>query len=886
MTIPAPLADALRDRYLLDRELGRGGMATVYLAQDLRHGRPVALKVLHAELAQTLGPERFQREIHLAARLQHPHILSVHDSGEAAGRFWFTMPFVEGESLRDRLRRERQLPVDDALRIAVEAARALEYAHKHGVVHRDIKPENILLTGDGSTLVADFGIARALGGDDGLTQTGLAVGTPAYMSPEQAAGDKAIDARTDVYSLASVLYEMLAGEAPYTGPTAQALIVKRLSEPPPSVRSLRPSVPEGVDQAIRRALAPLPADRFAGAAQFAQALQPASVTAAAMPAPAVASPGAAPTGATVAMPGAPRRRRVPVAALALVLGLLIGGGALFAWRRSHPDAASGEGSERRVAVLPFQNLGDSADAYFADGMTDAVRGKLTAIPGMRVIGSNSSAQYKGTTKTAQEIGRELGVEYLLVGKVRWQKGSSGASRVQVSPELIDVRTADAKWQQPFDAALTDVFQVQADIAGRVAQALDVAIGTRQQQALKNRPTEDLAAYDAYLKGQAQRQLGNGPAQLREAIRYFEQAVALDSSFVAAWAELSAASSYLYSNATPSPAVADRARSAADRALALDPQNPVGYGALGTYHRLVTREHARAVEQYTKGLALAPNDAELLRALGVSEQGLGRSEPTVEHLRRARTLDPRSATVADALGGALLWLRRYDEAAEAADAARALQPSNLSMLEDRAMIDLARGDLAGARALLAQPPSGVDLPTFVAYIATYWDLYWALDADQRALVKRLTPASFDGDAGSWGLALAGVYEMEGDRRRAAAYGDSARAAFEQQLYAAPENPQLHVLLGVALAYAGRKDAAIREGERAAALDSSPSQAGSYIQHQLARVYILTGDQEKALDVLGPLLGRPYYLSPGWLRIDPTFDPLRSNPRFQRLVAGGA
>jgi serine/threonine-protein kinase len=885
VTIPAPLADALRDRYLLDRELGRGGMATVYLAQDLRHGRPVALKVLHADLAQTLGPERFQREIHLAARLQHPHILSVHDSGEAAGRFWFTMPFVEGESLRDRLRRERQLPVDDALRIAVEAARALEYAHKHGVVHRDIKPENVLLTGDGSTLVADFGIARALGGDDGLTQTGLAVGTPAYMSPEQAAGDKAIDARTDVYSLASVLYEMLAGEAPYTGPTAQALIVKRLSEPPPSVRSLRSSVPEGVDQAIRQALAPVPADRFGSMAQFAAALGQADRRTGGQAEGAPTTIQAPSTTATV-RPSARPPVRLPIAALALVLGLLIGGGALFAWRRSHPDVAPGEGSERRVAVLPFQNLGDSADAYFADGMTDAVRGKLTAIPGMRVIGSNSSAQYKGTTKTAQQIGRELGVEYLLVGKVRWQKGSSGASRVQVSPELIDVRTADAKWQQPFDAALTDVFQVQADIAGRVAGALDVAIGTRQQQALKNRPTRDLAAYDAYLKGQAQRALGNGPAQLREAIKYFEQAVALDSSFVAAWAELSAASSYLYSNATPSPAVADRARSAADRALALDSQSPLGYGALGAYHRLVTRAHARAVEQYTKGLALAPNDVELLRALGISEQGLGRWESAVEHLRRARTLDPRSATVADALAGILLWLRRYDEAAEAEDAALALQPSNLSMVENRAMIYLARGDLAGARTLLAQPPSGVDLPTFVAYVATYWDLYWALDADQRTLVKRLTPASFDGDAGSWGLALAGVYEMEGDRRRAAAYGDSARAAFEQQLYAAPENPQLHVLLGVALAYAGRKDAAIREGERASALDSSPSQSGSYIQHQLARVYVLTGDQDKALDVLEPLLKRPYYLSPGWLRIDPTFDPLRSNPRFQRLVAGGA
>src|SRR5256712_2958762 len=237
-------------------------MATVYLARDLKHDRRVALKVLHAELAAALGQERFHREIMLAARLQHPHILTVLDSGEAAGQLWFTMPFVEGESLRDRLRRERQLPVEDALRIAREAAAALDYAHRHGVVHRDIKPENILLTADGDTLVADFGIARAIGGKDGLTQTGLAIGTPAYMSPEQVAGDKTLDARTDVYSLASVLYEMLAGEAPWTGPTAQSIMAKRLSEPPPSVRAVRPNVPAAVDDAIRRALAPVAADRF------------------------------------------------------------------------------------------------------------------------------------------------------------------------------------------------------------------------------------------------------------------------------------------------------------------------------------------------------------------------------------------------------------------------------------------------------------------------------------------------------------------------------------------------------------------------------------------------------------------------------------------------
>jgi thioredoxin-like negative regulator of GroEL len=234
----------------------------------------------------------------------------------------------------------------------------------------------------------------------------------------------------------------------------------------------------------------------------------------------------------------------------------------------------------------------------------------------------------------------------------------------------------------------------------------------------------------------------------------------------------------------------------------------------------------------------------------------------------------------------MLLRRYDEAMPAVDAALALQPANLNLIENKVMIQLGRGDLAAARSVVAQPPADVDLPTFVAYLATYWDLFWVLSDDQRALLKRLGPASFDGDAGSWGLVMAGVYAMDKDARRAAAYGDSARAAFEQQLYAAPDNAQLHVLLGTALAYAGRKEAAIREGQRGVAADSSLSQNAQYYRHQLARIYILVGEPDKALDLLEPLLKQPYFLSPGWLKIDPTFDPLRSNQRFKRLVEGSA
>src|SRR5687768_14116743 len=255
-------------------------MATVYLAHDLRHDRSVALKVLRPELAHVVGADRFLREIRLCARLQHPHILSVHDSGEAGGQLWFTMPYVEGETLRSRLAREKQLPIGDALRITTEVADALTYAHQHGVIHRDIKPENILLSGN-HALVADFGIARALRGgaagqrgseDERLTETGMSLGTPQYMSPEQSVGERELDARTDVYSLGCVLYEMLAGEPPFTGPNPQSVLAKRLSEPVPHVRSTR-EVPPAIDHAVTRALARSPADRFATAAEFADALR-------------------------------------------------------------------------------------------------------------------------------------------------------------------------------------------------------------------------------------------------------------------------------------------------------------------------------------------------------------------------------------------------------------------------------------------------------------------------------------------------------------------------------------------------------------------------------------------------------------------------------------
>ncbi len=886
------LAAALTDRYAIETELGRGGMATVFLAQDLRHERPVALKVLHPELAASLGPERFLREIKLAARLQHPHILTVYDSGDIPGPpgsppvLWFTMPFIEGESLRDRLNREKQLSLDEALRITRESADALDYAHRHGVIHRDIKPENILLS-EGHALVADFGIGKAItqATDQKLTETGLAVGTPAYMSPEQAAGDKDLDPRSDVYSLATVLYEMLAGVTPFDAPTSQAMIARRFMETARPLRQLRESVPEVVEQAVQRALARTAADRFATAAEFARALTHPSATTAASTIVTTAAP--APSAATSGEPRRSAKRRIPVAATSLGIGFVLGLGLLFGWLKRHGPPAREENGPRRLAVLPFQNLGSAEDEYFADGVTDAVRGKLTALPGLQVTASNSSTEYKGTVKSAEQIGQELGVDYLLVGKVRWER-SGGSSRVRVSPELIQVSTSTAKWQEPFDAAVTDVFQVQTDIAGRVAQALDVALGTAERQALAARPTASLPAYDAFLKGEEiSAHLSTvDPVAMRRAAGYYEQAVALDSTFATAWAQLSRARSVIAGIGGTTVDQGTIARAAAERALALAPASAAGYLAMGDYYSAVLSDFRRAGEQYSAGRRLAPNDAELLASASLAEQSTGHWNDALEHLQQASRIDPRSVLTGRRLARAYLFLRRYPEAREAGERALQIAPTSLDIIETHAMIFLAQGDLEGARSVLAAAATRVDPTTLVAFTATFWDLYWVLNDEQQALLRRLTPGPFDDIRAGWGLALAEAYALHGDPAHARAYADSSRIAFEELLRGAPDNGQNHVLLGVALAYMGRKTDAVREGQRGLAMAplSKDAYGGAYNQLQLARIYILVGEPEKALDQLEPLLKVPYYLSPGWLKIDPTFDPIRKNPRFQKLVAG--
>jgi TolB-like protein/tetratricopeptide (TPR) repeat protein len=874
-------AGACLGPYEILAPLGAGGMGEVYRAHDSKLDREVAVKVLPAHL--TSDPDalsRFEREAKAVASLSHPNILSIFDFGAQGAVAYAVTELLEGETLRERIH-TGPIPQKQAVDWALQIARGLSAAHERGVVHRDLKPDNVFVTRDGHIKILDFGLAKrvdvAVPARDtraptasGHTEPGIVMGTLGYMSPEQVKG-LPVDPRTDIFSFGTILYEMLSGGRPFSRATASETIAAILKEEPPELTESGRHISPTLAHIVRHCLEKDRGRRFQSARDIEFALEETS-------SPVISS------GTPLAAPAS--GKTMVLISVATILVLAVGGLVFF---RRMQRAPGGAGGVKRVAVLPFENLGSPEDDYFADGIADEIRGKLTSLSGVEVIARGSSTPYKKTTKTPKQIARELDAKYLLTATVRWQKGG-GTSRVQVTPELVEVKESGApasKWEQPFDAALTDVFQVQSDIASRVAQALGVALGAGEEKRLSERPTQNLAAYDAFLKGSDLfDRMGSDPASLRHALTFVDEAVALDPGFAQAWARVALINSLLYSSSTPTAELADRARHAAEKAAALAPDQPAGYQALAAYYNLVAGDQTQAFELFTRAHRLAPGDADAVRGVAIGERTLGRWEAAVEHFQQAERLDPRSVPTKGLLGYTLILLRRYPEAGQVLERGLALAPANLNLIEAKAMILLAQGDQSGARVVLKTVPKEIEPSVLVAYMANFGDLVWVLDEKQREVLLRLTPSAFDDDRGAWGICLAQACALRGDAGCVRIRAAEAREALNEQLRAAPQDAQRHALLGLALAYLGRKEEAIREGQHGAALALASQDAtlDPYVRHQLVRIYTLVGEPEKALDVLEPLLKVPYYLTPAWLRIDPNFDPLRKNSRFLKLVAG--
>jgi serine/threonine-protein kinase len=609
--LPSGLGDALLGRYTFERLLGRGGMATVYLANDLKHRRPVAVKVLHADIATAAGVERFQLEIHTAAGLTHPHLLPVFDSGEAAGRLFYVMPYMDGGSLRDRLERERQLPVEDAVRIGCDIAEALAYAHGRGVIHRDIKPGNVMLSG-GRAIVADLGIARAVTAvqTDRLTPTGVTVGTPAYMSPEQALGEGQIDGRSDIYSLGCVIYEMLCGSVPFGGQPPQALMARRSAEVAPPVRSVRPSVPDGLERVVLKALSRTPVDRFASASEFAEAL---------------------------------RARALPCCE---------------------------DISEESVAVLPFANLGADPDAeYFSDGIAEEIIDTLARLPGLKVAARTSSFAFRGSGVDLGEVGAKLRVATVLEGSVR-----RAGSRLRVTAQLIKVADGFHLWSERYDREMTDVFAIQDEIAKAIAERLQVTFAGSEGGVLVTPATQNLDAYHLYLKGRyywAQRGLGLASALecFTQALALDPSYASAYAGLADAWTLLG------IHGIAPAAAVLPAARAAIHSALELAPDLAEAHCASGTLHLACEWNWSEAYSHLCRAIELNPRYVAarywLALYLVLVEH---RFDEALAHARRAVELDPLAGIPLAQLGMVLIAAQRHDEAIEVLRRACGLSPA--------------------------------------------------------------------------------------------------------------------------------------------------------------------------------------------------------------------
>ena len=835
-------------------------MATVYLALDLRHHRRVAIKVLAPELAAVLGAERFLREIEISARLNHPHILPLYDSGEASGFLFYVMPFAEGESLRDRLAREKQLPLDDALQFAREVADALSYAHSHNVVHRDIKPENVLLE-SGHAVVADFGIARAISeaGGDRLTETGLAIGTPSYMSPEQAAGSRELDGRSDLYSLGCVVYEMLAGEPPFTGPTVESVVHQHLAAPAQPVTAIRATVPGPVASAISRALNKAPADRFATAEQFGRAL--------------AQSAGRVTERRTT--------KRATVMGVVAALVVLAAGYVLAGRRGGGPEPIEAKALPR-VAVLPFENLGPPEDEYFADGITDEIMTRLAGLSGLVVISPQSAMQFKGTTKSTAEIGRELDVQYLLQGRIRWQRQPEGPSRVRVTPRLIQVADDRNLWASDFDEVLEDIFRVQGAIATQVAGALGVTLLRREQEATRARPTGDSAAYEFYLRGNAYFRAGYPVLPpLREAVEMYQRALDLDPDFASAHARLSVSHGGIHFQRLD-PGRDDEhlalQQEHAGRALALDSGLAEAHWAMGMYHYQGRRDYQAALGEFGIALNTEPNNSLFLGAKAALLKRTGDFAASAELNAHASDLDPLSGSPAVEAWIGYSHTRQFAKAQRYIERAASLRPdaerlsayNRVARGEDASVLrqDLsARLGEAGLMQVVARAAHGSAFP-----------------AQGRALVRALcgicdaaiplVPSQREQDWQRYaGIAL--LHERAGRQERARAYYDSAQARLES----------LGLRNAIWLAKLGRNPAAVttaKENLDQAGRNRDALAEASAMQ-VLSEVYVTVGEHDAALERLEWLMSHPSFLSVGLLKADPLYDPLRNDPRFQALLA---
>jgi serine/threonine protein kinase/tetratricopeptide (TPR) repeat protein len=876
--------------YKILEKLGEGGMGVVYEAEDTKLKRTVALKFLPPELTRDLeAKERFIREAQAASALQHHNICTIHDIDETPeGQLFIVMDCYEGETLKNKIK-EKRIKKKEVVDIAIQIGQGLEKAHEKGIIHRDIKPANIFITNDGVVKILDFGLAK-LSGQAQLTKDSSTLGTVAYMSPEQLSG-KEVDQRTDIWSLGVVLYEMLTEKLPFKGDYEQAVTYSILNEQPESVTSLRTGVPMELERIVNKCIQKDPDERYQTVidlvADFLHLQRTSTIQTIS---PSKGTPG-------VSHPSLLRKYGW-IFGLCLALFVIT----IFTLRPFFLSEKPSDSKRTMIVVLPFQNLGSPDDEYFADGITDAITARLANLSGLGVISRQSAIQYKGSVKTTSEIREELGVDYLLEGTIQRERPSDPRSRVRIIPQLIKAEQDIHLWAETYDEDITEVFRVQSDIAERVAHELDITLLAPERDRLESKPTENIEAYEYYLRGIEYFDRATSREESQTALEMFAKAVELDPGFALAWIYLSRVYIWFYwSGMEEGKIVLPKAETAANEALSIAPDLVETHLALGFIQYYGNRNYDKALEHFHEVLKQQPTNAEANSAIGYVLRRKGKFEESLGYFRRALKVNPRSYLLNwDNMGGTLLTLRRYTEAEKYTDRAISLAPEMSIAYILKADISLLRdGDIMKAREYLLQC-LGKKTEAEKCMYQFLPDRLNICFPDPCERVNLWYPSVQDCRTGkqdsSFTIIVSSAnYYIEkseclvksGQREHASALLDSARDLLEQDL---PKDLDIasyayrSSMLGIIYAKLGRQKEALREAKRAVEifpLSMDANEAPWYIEN-LAQMYTLSGEYEAAIDQLELLLSIPYEISVTLIRIDPTWDPLRDNPRFQKLM----
>jgi serine/threonine protein kinase/Flp pilus assembly protein TadD len=859
-------------------KIGEGGMGVVYRAHDERLDRDVALKVLPAgTLPDDKARRRLRAEALALARLNHPNVEAIHDFDTQSGIDFLVVEYVPGPTLADRLL-AGAVDEPEALRVGLQIAVALEEAHALGVVHRDLKPANIKVTSKGQVKVLDFGLATLLKptgeaeATRSLTDVGMTAGTVPYMAPEQLKGSPA-DARSDIFSAGVVLYEMATGRRPFQGRATAELTDAILHAAPPPPSRVQADVSRRFEDVIVKCLEKDPENRYQSAKELAVDLR--RLAAPSTPSDAALLP--------IAPTRARRKARVfAVAGTALVLAALAVALNPGGWRDrlfGKPD----EGGPRSVAVLPFENLsGDPENAYFSNGIAAEILSHLVSIPGLKVVSVKGA---KPQTSDARQIGREVGVTAVLEGDVR-----RAGNRVRVTARLTNTETGALMWaSEPVDRELSDIFSVQGDIALQIAGALNAVLTPRLKESVERRPTQNLEAYDAYLRGRDASNRSQEERDVRASMVSFERAVALDPAFALAHAMLSRAHAQLWwYHFDRTPKQIALAKASIDRAVALHPDSPEVHAALGYYYYWCYLDYARALEEFAAARKARPSDSDISKGMGYIFRRQGRIREAIAALEEAAELDPRDANLALNLGESYALVRNLQQASRWLDKANELTPEWVRPygLKARYLLRIG-GDVAGARSALAFASR--------LTISEYRDVPYAgillalLSRDYQAGLDQLSSQSYEAyDSQFWfapkALLQAQLYGLLGQREAELRHYSAAAQLLESKVQGAPDDARFHGSLGIAYAGLGRKADAVAAGQRALALLPVGKEAyrGAFHVEEMARIYAMVGERDAAVGQLEYLMSIPFDLAAPGLNLDPAWDALRDHPRFQKLV----